>query len=53
MVKKKVCPEKPEAENSRFPRSVTPARVVTDPYGSYTGVPLFPLELPVQDVDDL
>ena len=27
--------------------------VVTDPLGSYTGVPLDPHEVPVQDADDL
>ena len=27
--------------------------VVTDPLGSYTGVPLDPNEMPVQDADDL
>ncbi len=26
---------------------------LTDPEGSYTGLPLDPLEKPVQDVDDL
>lgn len=26
---------------------------ITDPEGSYTGLPLNPLEKPVQDVDDL
>ena len=25
----------------------------TDPFGSYTGVPLIPIEQPVQDADDL
>ena len=25
----------------------------TDPFGSYTGVPINPGEVPVQDVDDL
>ncbi len=53
MTKRKVSPEKPEAEMTRFPSAVTPGRVVSDPFGSYTGVPLFPLELPVQDADDL
>jgi len=27
--------------------------VIADPYGSYTGIPEEPLEMPVQDVDDL
>ena len=26
---------------------------LTDPMGSYTGRPMYPLEQPVQDVDDL
>ncbi len=29
------------------------ASIVTDPFGSYTGVPSDPNEKPVQDVDDL
>ena len=28
-------------------------RIETDPYGSYTGVPSDPYDIPVQDVDDL
>ena len=28
-------------------------RIDTDPYGSYTGVPDDPYDMPVQDVDDL
>ena len=28
-------------------------RIITDPFGSYTGVPLNEDEKPVQDVDDL
>ena len=27
--------------------------IITDPNGSYTGTPLNPTEVPVQDVDDL
>ena len=27
--------------------------IVTDPFGSYTGVPMNPDERPVQDADDL
>ena len=27
--------------------------IQTDPFGSYTGLPLNPLEKPVQDADDL
>lgn len=30
-----------------------PEPIVTDPQGSYTGLPLEGSELPVQDVDDL
>ena len=28
-------------------------KIVSDPFGSYTGVPLIPVEQPVQDADDL
>ena len=28
-------------------------QITTDPQGSYTGIPLQPYELPVQDADDL
>ncbi len=28
-------------------------KIITDPNGSYTGVPVDPLEKPVQDADDL
>ena len=28
-------------------------RIETNPYGSYTGVPSDPYDIPVQDVDDL
>ena len=28
-------------------------RIDTDPYGSYTGVPDDPYDMPVQDADDL
>ena len=28
-------------------------KIQTDPQGSYTGKPVDPLELPVQDADDL
>lgn len=30
-----------------------PERIVTDPMGSYTGVPKDPADKPVQDADDL
>ena len=30
-----------------------PEQIVTDPFGSYTGVPEDPNETPVQDADDL
>jgi len=30
-----------------------PQRIDTDPFGSYTGVPDDPEEIPVQDADDL
>lgn len=30
-----------------------PESIITDPNGSYTGTPLNPAEVPVQDVDDL
>ena len=28
-------------------------RIITDPQGSYTGVPLDPFDEPIQDADDL
>ena len=28
-------------------------RIITDPFGSYTGRPIDPQEKPVQDADDL
>ena len=33
-------------------REIEPV-IQADPFGSYTGLPLNPLEKPVQDVDDL
>lgn len=30
-----------------------PQRIETDPFGSYTGVPVDPEETPIQDADDL
>ena len=39
---------------SRLPMSVLPVgQIVSDPMGSYTGVPLKEGETPVQDADDL
>ncbi len=32
---------------------ILPLPVITDPFGSYTGVPLDTMEIPVQDADDL
>ncbi len=32
---------------------VTPETLQTDPMGSYTGSPRAPMEVPVQDADDL
>lgn len=28
-------------------------KIITDPFGSYTGKPIDPLERPIQDADDL
>ena len=28
-------------------------KIVTDPFGSYTGRPADPMEMPIQDADDL
>ena len=39
-------PETPDGQQSREP-------IITDPFGSYTGVPVEFPDLPVQDVDDL
>ncbi len=36
-----------------WPDSAMSAPIVTDPFGSYTGVTQDPDELPVQDADDL
>ena len=35
------------------PTSSKPDSIITDPNGSYTGTPIDPTEVPVQDVDDL
>ena len=32
---------------------VSEERIVTDPFGTYTGLPVIPNERPVQDADDL
>ena len=39
---------------SRLPMSVLPVNgIISDPMGSYTGIPEDPFETPVQDADDL
>ncbi len=47
-------------EKKKIPGNMTPARPFNplgtfpyDPLGSYTGVPVIPGEVPVQDADDL
>ena len=32
---------------------LSPVRMISDPLGSYTGIPEDPEDLPVQDADDL
>ena len=39
-------PESPDGKHVKDP-------IVTDPFGSYTGIPIEFPDLPVQDVDDL
>lgn len=36
-----------------MPKSTKKEKIATDPFGSYTGRPIDPEEIPVQDADDL
>ena len=49
-IKKKIIKEKLFTDVSN---DLNSERIIVDPNGSYTGVPIDPLEKPVQDVDDL
>ena len=59
VVKTEIYPEGRKKEPTPPPHLPYTASMIeehpiqTDPYGSYTGTPLNPLEEPVQDVDDL
>lgn len=52
MENKKEKKRKPQPLPGSF-RNGVPAPFPTDPFGSYTGRPIDPLEKPVQDADDL
>lgn len=58
MNQNKNTPSGQQVQNSRRVKQVVEAMVEksslkTDPQGSYTGTPKQPLEVPVQDADDL
>ncbi len=53
MRKKKVFPQKSEYPLKPDAGRLHPPMIRSDPFGSYTGVPLDRLEVPVQDADDL
>ena len=40
-------------KKEKYPRTENKETIVTDPMGSYTGVPADKGEIPVQDADDL
>ena len=40
-------------QQERLYRSLYEQRIITDPQGSYTGLPADPYDVPVQDADDL
>ena len=42
-----------EKEREKRRQKAAHSKIVTDPQGSWTGVPLNPDEKPVQDADDL
>ena len=42
-----------EREREERRKKAAQRRIITDPQGSWTGVPLNPDETPVQDADDL
>lgn len=43
----------PDAEKKSIVNMKEPDGIITDPQGSYTGVPTDPYDKPVQDADDL